>query len=238
MILEDFIVLARTVPENSKKYGHRVCLAGWSPEMQQLYRVYPLLVHDPLRSRHSARLRVQRNTDDSRRESLQLVDAATSILSVSDTVAITTKDVFDFPRYDSIKTLNAQRLSLGLIPIDGVPSLHMQTRLDVVDAAQGLLFDEFLTDVARHGFLAGNDYDHIPYVQFKDACGWHTLQLREWGVYEYLRKHAWDGQGLAQGYQSAQHEWLALVGNMAHRRNVWLVIQLYKRRHEQGKLSL
>ena len=206
--------------------------------MRQLYRVYPLLVRDPLKSRHSVRMRVQRNAEDSRRESLQLVDAATSILSVSDTVAITTKDVFDFPRYDSIKTLNDQRLSLGLVTIDGSPSLHMQTRGDVPDAAQGMLFEEFLTDVARHGFLVGNDYDHIPYVHFKDTCGWHKLQLREWGAYEYLRKHAWDGQGLAQGYQSAQHEWLALVGNMAHRRNVWMVIQLYKRRYEQERMSL
>ena len=44
MHVEDLIVLGRTVPEESRKYGQKVCMAGYSAENNQFLRVYPLLV--------------------------------------------------------------------------------------------------------------------------------------------------------------------------------------------------
>ncbi len=44
MTVEDFVVLGRTVPEDSQKYGKKVCMAGYSPSLSQLLRVYPLMM--------------------------------------------------------------------------------------------------------------------------------------------------------------------------------------------------
>lgn len=44
MHVEDFVVLGRTVPEESKKYGQRICMAGYSLENNQFLRIYPLFV--------------------------------------------------------------------------------------------------------------------------------------------------------------------------------------------------
>lgn len=71
----------------------------------------------------------------------------------------------------------------------------------------------------------------MPYLTFKDAEGEHTLQMREWGTFQYLRKHQFQGESLdkALHLRTPGEQWYALVGNMAHRRNVWLVIQLVHR---------
>lgn len=232
MRLDDFIVLGRTVPEDSKKYGQRVCMAGYSPTLGSLARIYPLTIDNPLRARHKAVLDVQRNANDSRAESFQLTDASDGIYGVSSAPQWSTQEVCALATRQaspSLAALNSQRRSLGFLAITGTPTLCFKQRAHLSEPGQLSLFDEFASDLHMSRFLTGTDYPAIPYVQFHDGSAWHTLQLREWGCFEYLRKHEFRGAGLhkALGLTHQQDEWYALVGNMSHRRNVWLVIQLF-----------
>lgn len=234
MRLDDFIVLGRTVPEASQHYGTRVCMAGYSEELGKVIRVYPLLIDTPLKSRYQATLEVTRNSEDNRRESYKLRDAVMSIYGVSSQAYWTTGQVCDLAdkmHYASIADLNHQRLSLGFVALVGAPTLTFKGREDSPHGPQLDLFDEFVRDLRTTNFWAGRNYPQVPYLTFQDAAGQHTLQLREWGTFEYLRKHQFIGEGLdtALHLRTPGEQWYALVGNMAHRRNVWLVIQLVHR---------
>jgi hypothetical protein len=234
MRLDDFLVLGRTVPEASQHYGTRVCMAGYSEELGRIIRVYPLLIDTPLKSRYQATLELTRNSDDNRHESYKLRDAVTSIYGVSSQPHWSTSQVVDLAdkmHYPSIAELNRQRLSLGFIALRSTPILTFKGRDASPQGPQLTLFEEFVEDLRRTNFWTGRDYPQVPYVTFQDGAGEHTLQLREWGTFEYLRKHKFAGEGLDQALhlRTAGEQWYALVGNMAHRRNVWLVIQLVHR---------
>lgn len=231
MRIDDFIVLGRTVPEASKRYGKRVCMAGYSPELGRLVRVYPLTIDNPLRARHQATLELMRNPDDPREESYKLRDAVSAIYQVSEKALWSTSMVCDLAATGcapSIQVLNAQRRSLGFVRLQGMPRLVWKERPAVTDTGQLALFDEFVEDLQVTQFLVGNDYPRVPYLAFRDSHGSHCLQLREWGCFEYLRKHGFAGEGLEQALHLGRtdEDYYALVGNMAHRRNVWLVIAL------------
>jgi hypothetical protein len=234
MRLDDFIVLGRTVPEASQRYGTRVCMVGYSEELGKALRVYPLLIDAPLKSRHQATLELTRNSDDNRRESYKLRDAVTSVYGVSSQAYWSTEQVCDLAdkmHYASIAELNRQKASLGFVALLGTPHLELKSREATAPPAQLALFDEFVQDLRTTQFWGGRDYPQVPYVTFQDAEGIHALQLREWGTFEYLRKHQFLGDGLdkALHLHASGEQWYALVGNMAHRRNVWLVIQLVHR---------
>jgi hypothetical protein len=233
MRLDDVIVLGRTVPEASHRYGTRVCMAGYSQELGRLIRVYPLTIDNPLRARHEVRLELDRNPYDHRRESYKLRDPVAAIHTISARPSWTTTQVVELAstlQSPSIATLNTQRRSLGFIAIQGQPTLVWKTKTTAHTPEQLTLFEEFMGDLRTAQFLTGHTYPRIPYLEFRDRDQWHCLQLREWGCFEYLRKHDFRGEGLqeALGLHHTQDTWYALVGNMNHRRNVWLVIHLWR----------
>jgi hypothetical protein len=189
MRLDDFLVLGRTVPEASQHYGTRVCMAGYSEELGRIIRVYPLLIDTPLKSRYQATLELTRNSDDNRHESYKLRDAVTSIYGVSSQPHWSTSQVVDLAdkmHYPSIAELNRQRLSLGFIALRSTPILTFKGRDASPQGPQLTLFEEFVEDLRRTNFWTGRDYPQVPYVTFQDGAGEHTLQLREWGTFEYL----------------------------------------------------
>lgn len=232
MIVEDFICLGRTVPEQSKKYGQKVCMAGYSPELGQLMRVYPLPVCNPLRSMHSYVLSLTRNSGDSRRESWKLSDRVALYESHETVSAERIRTDLRSMASDSIDDLNSNRASLGVIMADYV-QLEFTRREHVKLAEQLELFES--TEEAFGADAAAV----APYLVFDDACGRHRLQLREWGCYEWVRKHPGRHRELADNLQtrdpSKRH--VLLVGNMANRRNVWLVIKTWAVSHST-QLSL
>lgn len=232
MRLDDFIPLARTVPEESKKYGARTCMAGYSPELSQLIRVYPVLIDAPIKSRHRLQLELTRNPDDNRRESFKLLEAEQSILSFGDRPCVDTDGIFAYAKamgLSSIPKLNETRASLGFIMAKSA-SVEVVARSKFEDPRQGSLFDEFLSDAKKHQFVLGNDHDLLPYVTFWDAGGKHSLQIREWGAFEFLRRNQDSPSNLLGAYKTgSEREVLLLVGNMSHMRNVWMVLQLWTR---------
>lgn len=229
MRLDDFVCLGRTVPEDSKKYGHKVCMAGYSEELNSLIRVYPLMVKNPIRSRHLYILELGRNHEDNRPESWKLSHPEKSIVSVNQ--EIPQSKVISFLRRhlsESIIELNERRMSLGVLEVNGACSGYFRRRSEVY-SDQPTLFD--FNDSERRLFGA-EAIDIAPYLGFQDKAGyWHDLQLREWGCYEWCRKNREEAAQLwANLNLSEDCHTLLVVGNMIHHRNVWLVIKVFKDR--------
>lgn len=126
MIIEDFVMLGRTVPEPSKTHGTSVCSAGYSREMRQFVRVYPLRVEDRIPRWSVVNLPVVRNKPDSRIESWKLKDCG----HYSITGSVTKDEEFDFLKSlksESIDQLNVDRRSLGIISHLPLLVIHFQS---------------------------------------------------------------------------------------------------------------
>jgi hypothetical protein len=218
VIVEDFICLGRTVPEESKKYGHKVCMAGYSAELGQLLRVYPLPVKNPLRVGFRYVLSLERNASDSRAESWKLTDRVALYESTEKTSSRDILAAISCLAVDSIATLNERRASLGVLVCE--EAVCEFQRRESVSSEQLDLFD--WADVA----FGANAISVAPYLRFDDATGTHRLQLREWGCYEWIRKNVGEHRQLSRNLRiDRHHKQTILVGNMSNHRNTWLIIK-------------
>lgn len=235
MRLDDYCCLGRTVPEESKKYGWKVCSAGYSAELNSFVRVYPLPMINPLRQRSVSTLELERNTQDARQESWRLrrefddggiVDVQTQQRPTEHVLGWLESRVAP-----SIAYLNERRLSLGVIrPKAMKPYFRDRESGKTDDPSQLLLFEDL--DVA----FGADAIRSAPYLRFHDEAGGHDLQVREWGCYEWLRKEpekpwqVWENSHLTDD----EREVFLFVGNMCHRRNVWLIISMFTRKKVRG----
>lgn len=231
MIVEDFVCLGRTVPEESKKYGHKVCMAGYSQELGQLLRVYPLPVKNALRLRHCYTLGLCRNNCDSRRESWKMTDRIASYESSDLIPKQSLRDVFDSIKSESIDELNASRASLGVLLCDEVRG-KFKNRTSCGPTQMELF------ETCDRTFGAGA-IKVAPYLNFTVGGKSHCLQMREWGCYEWIRKHPARFADLWSNLRIDEpRSHYLLVGNMANRRNVWLVINIFGfQKQEQPTLA-
>lgn len=231
MRIDDFVCLGRTVPEESKKYGRKVCMAGYSAELNSLVRVYPLPVHNPIEQRSNCVMELERNRQDGRRESWRLKREMGNegIVNVGEKVAkATVVDWLDERAACSIAALNQSRASLGVIKPLALSWLFKQSD-EIVDPTQRTLFD----DLDFH-FGETATPRIIPYLRFADEGGEHCLQIREWGVHEWLRKEPdkaaqlWDNLRLTSPNQQPY----LVIGNMCNCRTSWLVINVFLQEKE------
>jgi len=226
MRIDDFICLGRTVPEDSKKYGRKVCMAGYSDELRSFVRVYPLPVVTPIRQRSLCRLEVTRPNHDSRIESWRLARESDDfgIVEVADQIKIPDLVVrFEKSLSCSIAELNSKRLSLGVIRPCRIQPLFKSAGI-VTDPDQKLLFESAAD-------LFGEEATRLmPYIRFTDEGGSHELQVREWGCYEFLRKNPENTSALWEALRlgNDKNDYFFVVGNMCNRRNVWLIISIYQ----------
>jgi len=224
MRVDDFICLGRTVPEESRKYGHKVCMAGVSQELRSMMRVYPLPVQNNVRMRRSYCMELERNKLDSRHESWKLADRVhIEEVSTKEMPYADVRGVVAPYFSSSIAELNERRASLGVI-IPTAVSGRFETRPGVASSLQGTLWDD-LDDT-----FGANAIDLIPRLEFHDTDGWHDLQLREWGCYEFLRRyrHRADELWKALALSDASRQPALVVGNMCHQRTVWLIVSVLR----------
>ncbi len=240
--VEDFVVLGRTVPEDSKKYGQRVCMAGYTLACNQFLRVYPLMVPvganagtNNFRARHTYSLDLQRNPTDNRTESWRVLDemqpTSTPWDSAKEVKKANIVDWLDTRKVTSIEALNACRLSLGVlfVPHDKWTGETVQKEEVTAPEHHRSLFDD-LEDQAVAEPMVGK-VRYAPYIQFRDAVSEHRLQVREWGAYQLLAQEAYadrpDSLWNAPGYRAGKDLWI-VVGNMTNHRKNWMVIKTFE----------
>jgi hypothetical protein len=228
VIIDDFVMLGKTVPEVSADGRQFVCTAGYSLEMRQPVRIYPMARRGSPPRWSVSRIPVERNPKDSRAESWKIRgDRASAAHDRINEVIVpvlaradpaTQRKIVAALTVSSLREANERRLSLCVVLPTEVPRLRfeagrtaeMQPTPDMFGAPSALPVRERF---AWH-----------PRLCFSDKGGAHDLMLREWGCYELLRKH-----GDAWRYQldTALHLDRApplLCGNLSNQRTAWLVI--------------
>jgi hypothetical protein len=242
--LDDFTVLGRTFPEESRKYGQRICMAGYSPSMNSFMRVYPLMVpvgdninKNGFQARHSYDMSLKRNPNDSRLESWRLADDNRPSETPWDKAT-------ELRKSDVVKWLNTKlvgsthdldlcKLSLGVILLeagkwDGLLQPRDQYGNDADDAPG--LFDQLDEDEELRAKSVV--VRHAAYFKYADGRNGkpRKLQIREWGAYLGLAQAFADKPEKlwsAPGYNQ-ERSLLVVVGNMCHHRNVWLAIKTFQ----------
>lgn len=228
MILEDFVMLGRTVPEPQSDGRVFVCSAGWSAEYRKLVRIYPLAKHNGPKRWSVNTVRLERNPKDSRDESFKLAGDRSPDQHHNINTAFTcssevkraerSKLLKKGPWVDSIAEANDRRMSLALLHPKHTPELFFEHNADSPNSPQLRLFDDQPTTEGARRFA------FIPRLRFVDHQSEHRLMLRDWGCFEYLRKYG-DQQryGLADALHLNTTSSL-LIGNLNNQRNAWLVI--------------
>lgn len=241
MILDDFVFLGTTVPEQSSDGRIMVCSAGYSGERRSLVRVYPLPRAAGVHRWEMYRLPLETNPHDSRPESYKLrhacrktaLDAVTdALLKVGKVPATERLAAVDRYLAPSIAWLNSRRASLGvIIPED----LDYRFESDMAaDAAVLKLFDdEPAPKVGRRSF------PKRPRIRFVDDDGQHDLSFNEWGAYEWLRKNPERPVQVFENlrFGASDRDVRLLVGNFNHHRTSWCVVA-YLSFAKSGTLSL
>ena len=255
LTVDDFVMLGKTVPEPSKDGRVFVCSAGYSPTLRSLIRIYPLSRYSAPPAWSVSTVRLQRNPKDSRHESYQL--AADRKLGAHDGINAEFKATGEVPKHERAELLKRcvfpsithanerpagygnDRVSLAVLHGQGY-GLEFEHNPESPESPQLALFEAPGAKVPEFG---AKRFPYVPKLSFYDAAGLHRLSLREWGVFELMRKHDHlvpMGEGERRRYvASALHldeTCSLLVGNQNNARTAWLVISVL--RHLRAAPSL
>jgi hypothetical protein len=238
MIVEDFIMLGRTEPQESKKHGITVCSAGYSKELNQFLRIYPLPMHGNYVNQWSiSQVPLRRPKDDNRHESWR-INSGSSLNQAINALKVLgnaeRKIEFDFllkKADSSISEINRQKRSLAIIKPDEIYG-YFERRQEIEPYGQMLLFKREVT-----GLIHRNDIR--PKLRIKTSDGYRNISLLEWGCAEFLRKHRNQHEDLWNILKigNKDYEHLLFIGNMNAHRNNWVVIScLYRKITKQFDL--
>lgn len=223
-------MLGKTVPEPNSDGRIFVCSAGVSSELGSLLRIYPLARrHAPERWTVN-RVQLERNPKDNRRESWKL--AGDRRVGMHEYINMTFHRVGELKEREraqllskfvvpSIAVANQRRMSLAVIHPVATPTLRFEFNPDSPASPRLALFDDQVVERERVQRFAFS-----PRLEFADEDGCHSLLLRDWGCFEFLRKHGDERRyDLFDALHLSERSSL-MVGNMNHHRNAWLIISV------------
>ena len=236
MVIEDFVMLGKTVPEPYVDGRIFVCSAGVSPEMNTLMRIYPLARRYAPERWTVNRVQLERNPKDSRRESWKL--AGDRRVGEHEYINMTFHRLGKVKERErarllskyvvpSIAVANERRMSLAVVHPLAMPRLLFEFNPSSPAAPRLALFEDEVIRPQR-----AERFAFIPRLQFSDDEGFHDLMLRDWGCFEFLRKYGDDRRHELFDALHLTPQSSLLVGNMNHHRNAWLVISVVQGMHE------
>lgn len=232
MILEDFVMLGKTVPETNSDGRQFVCTAGYSLELKQPIRIYPMARRNCPTRWSISRIPLERNSSDSRNESWKIKgdrrpgphEHINNVISVLPGKASpeTQREIIAAMTVSSLKEANNRRLSLCVIQPQEIPTM----RFDEVTAVEMTALPDLFG--MRPDLPVKQRFRWQPRLKFRDVDGAHDLMLRDWGCYELMRKR---GAGYCIVSLSEALNLLTspplLCGNFNQHRTTWLVIGVF-----------
>jgi len=243
MIVDDFVMLGRTVPEPNSRGEVYVCSAGVSPSLGTLVRICPLDIMDKITRWSQVRVDLERS-GDSRVETWKLGPARWStVLEVYPRKA--RASLLDPYRVDGINEANER-------VIDPRPGGNRRMSLALVRPGHvELVIEHNPGELAPHRELFGPNPPHARWngrredrrerFPFTVRARWvdpdgrrNNLQVRDWGLFELLRKQAGVLDAMTDGERTSyiagalhiNERSLFLVGNFDNHRTSWLVISV------------
>ncbi|GAA3417703.1 hypothetical protein [Streptosporangium vulgare] len=227
--IDDFVMLGKTVPEPNSDGRVFVCSAGVSETMRSLIRIYPLARYGAPARWSINQVALEVNPKDSRKESFRLAGDRTP--EAHEQINNTFRDLGKVPQgkraallkrhtVGSIKEANDKKISLAIINPD-VLDLTFEFNPESPDSPQQALFD-----MGARPEAGAKRFAYIPRLRFKDEDGQHHLMLRDWGCFEYMRKHGDDKRSDLAGGLHLHNSRSLLIGNFNRHRNSWLVISV------------
>lgn len=228
----DYLVLGQTIPEKSKKYGVRVCTAGYSLKNDSFVRVYPLLVkYHFKRWQHFECLPVVRNNKDHREESWKLKYHPSKLTNFESSIFKQNKrkellmNIYEKHKAKSINQLNEERRSLAVIKLINPKGYFVNHNSKSINPRQLSLFEDENDNLefTKEGFK------YIPRVKFLDEENKkHDLMFNSWDAFMH-QKHLSKKYGVENLWQALRMKSnsFALIGNLNHLRNTWLIISIF-----------
>lgn len=231
MILEDFVMLGKTIPEPQSDGRTFVCSAGVSQEYKSLIRIYPLAVRECPKRWQRCRVLLERNPKDNRLESFKLkgnrqaghheVINGECFEVLGELSKEQRLECLERFFVDSIHQANYLRKSLAIVQPKHIPQLDFDHNVDSPASPQMKLFDESLPEPE-----GAKRFPFIPRIEFEDDDGRHRLMLRDWGCFEFMRKQGDDRRYELHSALGLHNNPPLLVGNMNNQRTAWLVISV------------
>jgi len=225
-----YVVLAKSIPEYSKRDGIcYTCSLGYSPEMG-LIRVYPLPVVS-MNKWDIYEIEVERNKYDSRLESWKLssysrkenwMGLSKDVIYIG-TIKQPNKFINSIAnlRVNSIDFLNDNKRSIGLIQLNYY-RIYWDINDRFINTNQlGLFEDVEIADFTKYTKETKNKEARI---FFRDSASEHDIQYNEWQVYEFQRKY----NATDDAFRFMKNKNLLMVGNMHNHRNIWIGLGMFE----------
>lgn len=215
MILEDFVMLGKTAPETDRQGRVTVCSAGWSPELRQLVRIYPLAVENAPPDFSVSQVRIERNDRDTRHESWKIAGDRSLNVHAGINTRFDVKRILNdrqslvdqIPLVGSVQEANQKRLSLAVIQPDSKPNFYLEKNSNWRVSGKE---------------VSTKSYKYIPRVEFFLDGNKHKLKYLNQEVYQHLKPtNKSDFWRIAGRFKRNPK---LLIGNMFAYRNNWLVI--------------
>lgn len=231
-----YVVLAKTIPEYSKRDKTLyTCSLGYSPELG-LIRVYPLPITG-MDKWGLYEITVEKNKLDTRTESWKLATnsrfeqwngAQKDIKFVQFVKPDYIVNILAQRQTQSIKHLNSNKFSIGVLTVSEY-RLYWAINKRYKTSSYGLFED---VELAEFTNFTKDTKSKEARIYFKDATGEHDLQYNEWQIYEFQRKF----KASDEAFKNLNNKNLLLVGNMHSYRNNWLALSLFFNQNTQHTL--
>jgi hypothetical protein len=243
--IDDFVMLGKTVPEEDSQGRITVCSAGYSQQLGALLRLYPLARFDSPTRWSTSVVHLERNPKDNRPESWKLYgDRTTGAHDQINRAAFTVGTPMPMhARGEALKPFvvgslaeaNERRdwrdrhISLAVLQPSAM-AVEFDHNPESPESPELKLFD-----------LPGDEpsgakrFPYIPRLRFQDERAESAPLLRDWGVYERMRKApdfaTWTDSERRADITAALHldeSCSLLIGNFNRHRNRWLVISVLR----------
>ena len=232
IVLDDLVILGRACPERIRNGRTTVCTAGYS-ETHGFVRIYPTRADMPLKRWNIVRVPVERNPQDTRKESWKIQGSKREWEQLSDKVEV----IGNLRRSDRpvlienlvegcVKDINNDKRSLGIVkPVIKKCYFCREKRFDP-------MVQERLWGPPPP--LTKRNFPVSPKIQYRcSECklkGHHDQTVLEWGFYQWMKKHPDKREQVWENAQVLSPDWdiFFFVGNQANRRTSFLVISILR----------
>jgi hypothetical protein len=238
MLVSDFVLLGVAVPEPATTGTAYICTLGVSAE-HGLLRVYPThLANRRLKRWEIGEVHLDKASTDTRQESWTLMvntagKAPYKGFKTSGSLYPKSRraDLLEPHLVSSIDSANEKRLSIALIQLPEKYRFFLEEN----EGWQEEPWSHVYREDSKWRDKSKEKYRYKPRIAFSDAYNNHQLQLRDWGIYELMRKQAptisekatkQERTDYIGGRLGLSKQPFLLIGNQNAHRTSWMVISV------------